>query len=62
LQAKLVLVGSYLNYRTFVPTPDKNKKTVFGVLGELCTEKEIPEGSIPALSLNTVKFVDVIWF
>lgn len=62
LQAKLVLVGSYLGYRTFVPAPDKNKTTIFGVLGELCTEKEIPEGSIPALSLNTVKFVDVIWF
>lgn len=62
LQAKLVLVGSYLNYRTFVPAPDKNKQTIFGVLGDLCTEKEIPEGSIPGLSLNTVKFVDVIWF
>lgn len=62
LQAKLVLVGSYLNYRTFVPAPDKNKQTVFGILGDLCTEKEIPEGSIPGLSLNTVKFVDVIWF
>ena len=62
LQAKLVLVGSYLNYRTFIPAPDKNKQTVFGVLGDLCTEKEIPEGSIPGLSLNTIKFVDVIWF
>lgn len=62
LQAKLVLVGSYLGYRTFVPAPDKNKQTIFGVLGELCTEKDIPAGSIPALSLNTVKFVDVIWF
>lgn len=62
VQAKLVLVGSYLGYRTFVPVPDKNKNTIFGILGDLCTEKEIPEGSIPALSLNTVKFVDVIWF
>lgn len=62
LQAKLVLVGSYLNYRTFVPTPDKSRQTIFGVLGDLCTEKEIPVGSIPGLSLNTVKFVDVIWF
>lgn len=62
LQAKLVLVGSYLGCRTFVPAPDKNKNTIFGVLGDLCTEKEIPEGSIPGLSLNTVKFVDVIWF
>jgi hypothetical protein len=62
LQAKLVLVGSYLGYRTFVPAPDKNKITIFGTLGDLCTEKEMPEGAIPALSLNTIKFVDVIWF
>lgn len=62
LQAKLVLVGSYLGYRTFVPAPDKNKDTIFGTLGDLCTENEIPEGAIPAMSLNTIKFVDVIWF
>lgn len=62
IQAKLVLVGSYLGYRTFVPAPDTNKETIFGVLGNLCSEKEIPEGSIPALSVNTIKFVDVIWF
>ena len=36
--------------------------TIYGNLGELCTEYEIPEGSIPALSLNTIKYVDVIWF
>ncbi|MGI8495594.1 MAG: hypothetical protein ACR2L1_09830 [Pyrinomonadaceae bacterium] len=63
LQAKLVLVGSYLNYRTFVPAPDQGKKTIYGKsLGELCSEQKVPEGSIPALSLDTVKFVDVIWF
>ncbi|MEJ7700892.1 MAG: hypothetical protein WKF71_14780 [Pyrinomonadaceae bacterium] len=62
LQAKLVLVGGYLGYRTFVPAPDKGRMTIYGNLGGLCTEQEIPEGSIPGLSLNTVKFVDVIWF
>lgn len=63
LQAKLVLVGSYLNYRTFVPTPDQGKMTIYGkTLGELCSEQNVPEGSIPALSLGTVKYVDVIWF
>jgi len=62
LQAKLVLIGSYLGYRTFVPAPDNSKGTIYGVLGDLCTEKDIPEGAIPALSLNTIKFVDVIWF
>ena len=62
LQAKLVLVGGYLNYRTFVPAPDKGRMTIYGNLGELCTENRIPEGSIPGLSLNTIKYVDVIWF
>ncbi len=62
LQAKLVLVGGYLNYRTFVPAPDKGRMTIYGNLGGLCTENEIPEGAIPALSLSTIKFVDVIWF
>jgi hypothetical protein len=62
LQAKLVLIGNYLGYRTFVPVPDKGKNTFFGSLGDLCSEDSLPEGSIPGLSLDTVKFVDVIWF
>jgi hypothetical protein len=60
IQAKLLLIGSYLNYRTY--TPDKNKESIYGTLGELCSEKEIPKDSIPAMSVDTVKFVDVIWF
>lgn len=63
LQAKLVLIGSYLGFRTFVAEPDKGRNTIFGkTLGELCSEKNIPEGSIPALSKDTIKYVDVIWF
>lgn len=62
LQAKLILIGSYLNYRTYVAFPDKGKKSIYGILGELCSEKQIPEGSIPALSIDTMKYVDVIWF
>ena len=62
LQAKLVLIGSYLGFRTYVAEPDKGRKTIFGTLGELCSESKIPEGSIPALSVDTVKYVDVIWF
>lgn len=62
IQAKLVLIGSYLNYRTYVAFPDKGRNTIFGVLGDLCSEKQLPEGSIPALSVDTVKYVDVIWF
>lgn len=60
IQAKLILIGSYLSYRTY--TPDKSKQSIFGVLGDLCSEKDIPEGSIPSLSEETVRFVDVIWF
>jgi len=62
VQAKLLLIGSYLNYRTY--TPDKSKfSTIYGnKLGDICTEQEIPNGSIPSLSIDTVKLIDVIWF
>jgi hypothetical protein len=60
LQAKLILVGSYLGYRTY--TPDKSKNSIYGVLGELCSEDGIPEGSIPTMHVDTVRFIDVIWF
>jgi hypothetical protein len=60
IQAKLILIGSYLNYRTY--TPDRGKQSIFGTLGDLCSEKEIPKDSIPKLSIDTVRFIDVIWF
>lgn len=60
IQAKLILIGSYLNYRTY--TPDRGKQSIYGTLGELCSEKEIPADSIPKLSVETVRYVDVIWF
>lgn len=60
IQAKLILIGSYLNYRTY--TPDRGKQSIYGQLGNLCSEKEIPKDSIPAVSIDTVKFIDVIWF
>jgi len=63
LQAKLVLIGSYLGFKTYVAEPDKGRNTIFGkTLGELCSESKIPEGSIPSLSKDTIKYVDVIWF
>lgn len=63
LQAKLVLIGSYLGFRTYVAEPDKGRSTIFGkTLGELCSEQKMPEGSIPGLSIGTIKYVDVIWF
>jgi hypothetical protein len=60
IQAKLILIGSYLNYRTY--TPDRGKQSMYGQLGDLCSEKEIPKDSIPAVSVDTVRFIDVIWF
>lgn len=60
IQAKLILIGSYLNYRTY--TPDRGKQSIYGQLGDLCSEKEIPKDSIPAVSIDTVRFIDVIWF
>lgn len=60
IQAKLILIGSYLNYRTY--TPDKSKQSIYGTLGDLCSEKELPKDSIPKLSVDTVRFIDVIWF
>ncbi|MBS1572291.1 MAG: hypothetical protein JSS78_11280 [Bacteroidetes bacterium] len=60
IQAKLILIGSYLNYRTY--TPDRGKQSIYGTLGDLCSEKEVPKDSIPAVSIDTVRFIDVIWF
>jgi hypothetical protein len=60
LQAKLILIGSYLGFRTY--TPDRSKRSIYGVLGELCSESGIPENSIPKMHLDSVKFIDVIWF
>lgn len=63
LQAKIVLIGSYLGFRTCVAETDKGRNTIFGkTLGELCSESKIPAGSIPSLSEDTIKYVDVIWF
>ena len=60
LQAKLILIGSYLGYRTY--TPDQSKQSVYGILGELCSENEIPESAIPSMHIDSARFIDVIWF
>jgi hypothetical protein len=62
VQAKLLLIGSYLNYRTYTPDKSKFSSIYKNTLGDICTEENIPEGSIPALSVETVKMIDVIWF
>jgi hypothetical protein len=60
LQAKLILIGSYLGYRTY--TPDQSKQSVYGILGELCSESEFPESAIPSMHIDSARFIDVIWF
>ena len=60
IEAKIILIGSYLNYRTY--TPDRGKQSIYGILGDLCSEKEVPKESIPKISLDKVREIDVIWF
>lgn len=60
VQAKIILIGNFLGCRTY--TPDKSKQSKYGVLGELCTDREIPADYLPARQLETVKNIDVIWF
>lgn len=60
IEAKLILIGSYLNYRTY--TPDRGKQSIYGALGDLCSEKEVPTESIPKISIDKVREIDVIWF
>lgn len=60
IQAKLILIGSYLDFRTY--TPDKSKQSIYGVLGDLSSEKEIPKDYIPPKQVDTIKYIDVIWF
>ena len=62
IQAKLLLIGSYLNYRTYTPDTSKISDAFGRKLGDIASEKNIPEGSIPSLSIETVKMIDVIWF
>jgi hypothetical protein len=62
VQAKLLLIGSYLNYRTYTPDKSKYSDIYKEKLGSICTEQAIPDGAIPAMSLDTVKMIDVIWF
>ncbi|MEP7170340.1 MAG: hypothetical protein ABI855_13295 [Bacteroidota bacterium] len=60
LQAKIILIGNYLGFRTY--TPNQKSNSIYGILGELCTEKKIPDREISQGHLNTVKQIDVIWF
>jgi hypothetical protein len=60
IQAKLIVIGNLLGYRTF--TPDKSAISRYGKLGDLCSEVKIPSDYVPLRQINTVKNIDVIWF
>lgn len=62
VQAKLLLIGSYLNFRTYTPDASKYSNVFKNKLGDIASEGKIPEGAIPSLSIDTVKLIDVIWF
>ncbi len=62
IQAKLLLIGSYLNFRTYTPDTSKVSNVFKHKLGDLASEDKIPEGAVPAISVDTVKMIDVIWF
>lgn len=60
IQAKLILIGSYLGYRTF--TPDKGKNSIYGNLGDLCSETEVPKDFLATEQIDKIKYIDVMWF
>ena len=62
IQAKLLLIGSYLNFRTYTPDISKYSPIFKNKLGDIASEIKMPEGAIPQLSIDTVKMIDVIWF
>ena len=59
-QAKLILVGSYLGYRTY--TPDRTKTSKYGALGELCSEQSVPDEYLAKQKIEEIRLIDVIWF
>ncbi|RIK34576.1 MAG: hypothetical protein DCC52_00240 [Chloroflexi bacterium] len=60
IQAKIILIGKWLGYRTF--TPDPSKESHYGKLGDLTSEKRMPTEYIAERLLDKVKQIDVIWF
>lgn len=59
-QAKLILVGSYLGYRTY--TPDRKKNSIYGELGNLCSEQSVPDEYLAEKKIDEIRHIDVIWF
>jgi hypothetical protein len=59
IQAKLLIIGNFLGYKTY--TPDRSKNSCHGILGELSTEENLSSDYIAPRQLNTIKNIDVIW-
>jgi hypothetical protein len=60
IQAKLLLIGSYLGFRTF--TPDRSKESRYGKLGGLSTEEQVPPDYLALRQIGVVRNIDVLWF
>lgn len=60
VQAKLIIVGNYLGYRTY--TPDRAKKSTYGELGDLCSEQSVPDKFLAKQKIDDIRYIDVIWF
>jgi len=60
IQAKIILIGKLLGYRTF--TPDQSKVSRYGKLGDLCSEQKLPSEYIAERLVAKVRNIDVIWF
>ena len=62
IQAKLLLIGSYLNYRTYTPDSGRFSPIYNTKLGKISTEEKIPDGAFPPVGLDKIKYIDVMWF
>jgi hypothetical protein len=60
IEAKIILIGKLLGYRTF--TPDQSKESRYGKLGDLCSEKKMPTEYVAERLIAKVQNIDVIWF
>lgn len=60
IQAKLILIGTYLGYRTF--TSDRSRQSRYGKLGELCSETQVPKDYLAVRQIGVVTKIDVLWF
>ena len=60
-QGIIVELGNMHNFKTYVPSQDKNRLFLEKRLADITTEKELPHFTYDCLA-NRAKTVDVIWF